>query len=158
MSTASESHPPELIRAAQEAEELMGQIRIRGGDLGPAFEALEAAIPAFEKAGYQLEALLPSSHDAGLGFGKPGSRTGRGFWEVYSQAVRSSLCDPVGELRSAVKLGLGTSATSVVGAIMSVLALPLAACAIVAPIAAILMTIGLDAYCEWSKDESEREP
>lgn len=143
---------PNLEQVSAEADALLLKILEQGGDLAPAFAALEKAIPIFEGAGYQLDELIPATAPAGIGFRKREARTGKGFWEIYSQAVRKTLCAKKSKLRVAIDSGTGSLVTFV----MTTLTLPLAAAVIIAPIVAILMSIGVDAYCQWS-DESTNE-
>ncbi len=142
---------PEFRQAAEEAETLSQKIRSANGDLEPAYQALEFAIAKFEESGYSVDALIPASGEPGLGFAMSKAKTGKGFWEIYSRAVRDKLCDSKGELNRLAKTGLPSSAGAIAATTMATLALPAAAITVVVPFAAILASVGVEAYCKWSK-------
>ncbi len=140
--------PPKLDQVAADADALLLEIQVKGGDLSPAFAALQKGIQSFEGAGHRIDELIPATAPAGLGARSLQAKTGKGFWEIYSKAIRKTLCAKKSKLRTAIDGGSG----SLAGYVMTALALPVTATVIVAPIVAILVSVGVDAYCEWSKE------
>jgi hypothetical protein len=139
-----------IQQAQQSAELIQKQIENNGIELG--YEELQKAIKKFEDEGYPLESIIPESADSGLGFSLKRA-DGKTFWEIYSKAIRKSLCDEKGEFNKLFKNNITASVTAIVAALVSGLGLPLFALGIVAPIAAIIATTGVDAFCEFNKEE-----
>jgi hypothetical protein len=69
--------------------------------------------------------------------------------------IRDALCKPDGDLGKLVHAGLSGSTSAIVTTIMLSLALPAAAISIVAPIAAIIASLGVNAFCEWSSQDKK---
>ena len=141
--------------AASRAEQILGAIHAHGGDLGPAYEALEEGITELEQAGHDVDEIVPADSELSLGFWRVSDRSGKGFWAIYSRLVRRRICSPDSALRGHVDHAMQASTGAIVGAVVTALALPLAAAAIAAGIAAILISIGIDAFCEMSEESAE---
>lgn len=92
-----------LSEAIKETELLMKQLANLNGDLSPAYQAIEKAIPIFEQS-YPLEALIPSESEIGMGFSQKMDKSGKGFWERYSKAVYKQLCSKNSELNKIVQV------------------------------------------------------
>jgi len=74
-----------------------------------------------------------------------------GFGRIYAKILLHALCDPKQKLNTLVKTALSTSASTILPVIMTSLALPAAALPIVVPIAAYVIVLGVDAFCESSR-------
>ena len=150
--------PPEYVEAAQQVDAMTREMKEKGGDLTPAFKALDEAIPQFEeKTGFSIEALIPAQSETGLGAAQKDIKEGKRFWSVYSQSVRDALCDRNGQLYALVRSGVTSGTGAILATIMTTLALPMAALSIIIPITAILLTMGIDTYCKISQ-EGSNEP
>jgi hypothetical protein len=138
----------DVIDAAGREADRLYQIMAEGGkDLEPAFRALEEQIRAFEtESGQDASVLLPAQDDAGLRFLR--NRNGENFWGAYEKRLRKQLCAPRGELRKLFRHGSQVSGSSLVTAVVAALKLPIELIALFGPIVAILMTVGLDAFCD----------
>jgi hypothetical protein len=134
----------------QFAERLADEIQSQGGSLAPAYEAFEVGISQFQQSGLPLEALIPAG-ERGLKFTASHTKDGKSFWSVYGKIVRNKLCTKNSKLQSLARSGAQLSAGSLVGVVMAALALPAAAIGIAAPIAAIIASLGIDAFCEYTK-------
>jgi hypothetical protein len=136
------------------ANKIASEIKEANGDLSSAYRQFELEKEEIEKY-MPIEAIIPVSEGPSLGMALKTVQDGESFWSVYSQAIKKKLCHPDGKLQRLAKLGLSTSAGAIVTSIISTLALPPTALGIAVPIAAILVTTGLEAYCEWSQEEPD---
>jgi len=137
-------------KSEQLAEQVATQIRQQGGSLDPAYKALEAGIAQFQQSGLPLESLIPAG-ERGLGFAARHAKDGKSFWEIYGKVVRNKLCTKNSKLHTLAQSGTQLSAASLVGFVMGALALPAAAIGIAAAIAGIIASLGIDAFCEYTK-------
>jgi hypothetical protein len=144
--TIPDENSQEVILAVREAQNLARKIKEAHGDLQPAYEALDMAIPQFEKA-YPLESLFQYDSEIGLGFALQNNKTGKNFWKVYGKIAREKLCDKKEEFNNQVKKSTEGITTLLVIYIMDKLSVPIEAIVLVAPIIAILVTSGIDAIC-----------
>jgi len=81
-----------------------------------------------------------------------------GFGRIYVKILLHALCDPKQKLNTSVKTALSTSASTILPLIMTSLALPAAALPIVVPIAAYVIVLGVDAFCESSRQHGALSP
>ena len=144
---------PEFETAIKEAEALKEQIDKEGGNLEPAYKAIEKGIDKFEK-NYDIEMLLPPTQkEPGLAFSLfKEKKDGKGFFQTYTNSIRDSICNTNGKLNELFKSGLSDSVREVIKAIMTTLLIPLLAISVIAPIAVVLIKLGLDAYCKWASN------
>jgi hypothetical protein len=134
------------------ADQLANEIHSLNGSLTPAYTAFEVAIEKVRQSGLPIEALLPAG-DRGLGFSAKNIKDGQSFWAIYGKVVRKKLCAKNSKLRTHVQTGIHITAGSIVGFVASALGLrPAIAGAIIAPVAAIVATMGIDAFCEYTKE------
>jgi hypothetical protein len=80
------------------------------------------------------------------------------FGRIYGKILLKALCDPKQKLNTLVKTALSSSASTVLPLIMTSLALPAAALPIVVPIAAYVIVLGVDAFCESSRQHAALSP
>jgi hypothetical protein len=125
-------------------------IQQEGGSFEPAFRAMEAGIQQVRDSGLPLESILPES-ERGLGFAAKDVRDGESFWRVYGKVVRKKLCANNSKLRRQAEAGIQFTAGSIVATVMALLTLPPAAIGIATPIAAMIASLGIDAFCEYTK-------
>jgi hypothetical protein len=133
-----------------EAERIASAIRSEGGSLEPAYAAVDAAIAKIEEAGYNPADVLPASAEPGIGFSLREKHNGRTLLQTIAHAWRGSLCDPQGELRKMFDHGGSIVTSSIVGAIVAALGLPIIAIPIATAVAGIILAIGLTGFCEWA--------
>ncbi|MEL6159939.1 MAG: hypothetical protein AAFR18_12030 [Cyanobacteria bacterium J06627_32] len=133
------------------ANELASKIKSSNGDLSDAYKQFEVEIKEIEKS-MPIESVIPSDAPHGLGMALKTVEDGESLWNVYSDSIKAKLCDPNGKLHNLVDIGLASSTGAVVTAILETLVFPPAAIGMVVPIAAILVTTGLEAYCEWTEE------
>ncbi|MGD1059091.1 MAG: hypothetical protein ABR992_16945 [Solirubrobacteraceae bacterium] len=137
--------------AAEEADRLAAEIGSAGGSLDPVYDQLDAFIAATELQGLDAEDLLPVSSESGIGFSLRGKRDGRTLWATIAQVGRDRLCDPSGEVAKLFARGSARpAATTVIGAVLVTLGLSMAAVPIAAAVAAFILAVGLQGFCEWS--------
>ena len=124
------------------------------GDADPAaaYPELEKAVHAFEEEGYPIDAIIPQGADSTLGFSLR-SADGRTFFDIYSKLIRKSLCAPGGEFNKLIKTGLHSSVGAVLTVIVTTLGIPLVALGVVIPIAVIIASTGVEAFCEMTEQK-----
>ena len=116
------------------------------------YPELEKAVLAFEDEGYPIESIIPQGTDSRLGFSLRAA-DGRTFFDIYSKLLRNSLCSPKGEFNKLIKSGLSkASAGAVLTTIVSSLGIPAVALTVIVPVAVIIAKIGLDGFCELTKE------
>jgi hypothetical protein len=142
--------PEELDRAGAEAERLADAIGDSSFPLDPVYRRLDAVIVEIARAGVSAADLLPATTESGIGFSLRQTRDGKTLWQVVATTSRASICDPQGEVRQHLAKGTQAGASSLVAAILATLGLPLVAVPIAVTIAAVLLGIGIEAFCEWS--------
>jgi hypothetical protein len=142
--------PEELDRAGAEAERLADAIRDSRSSLNPVYRRLDAVIVEMAQSGASAADFLPATTESGIGFSLRPTRDGKTLWQVVATTSRASVCDPQGEVRQHLARGTQAGASSLVAAILTTLGLPLAAVPIAVTIAAVLLGIGIEAFCEWS--------
>jgi len=139
------------LRESEElADQVAAQIRQQGGSLEPAYQAFETGIAQLQQSGLPLESIVPAG-EQGLGFAARHPKDGKSFWAIYGKIVRKTLCAKDSKLYVLAHSGAQISAASLVGMIMAALALPIAAIGIAAPIAGIIASLGIDAFCEYTE-------
>lgn len=137
----------EAIEAAIRLKQDLGD-----SDTAAAYPELEKAVQALEDEGYPIDAIIPQGADAALGFSLRAA-DGRTFFNIYSKLIRKSLCAPGGEFNKLIKSGLNSSVGAVLTVIVTSLGIPLVALGVVIPIAVIIASTGLDAFCEMTEQE-----
>lgn len=97
-------------------------------------------------AGFDLREFLPREESETLDFAVPdwASR----FFKSYAKVVRSALCDRESDLHKQVAGAMTTGTTSLLSVLAIALTVPTGAVIILAPIAATLLALGLDAFCK----------
>lgn len=149
----SDSTNRDLFNAAvQSAEQMANRSKhpsIAGNDYQQAFDQV---VDALEREGVSAADFLPAT-GAGerLGFAKAGGR--KGLLEAYLKLLRAKLCTPDGELQKLVNTGLQSVAAALVTLIITTLALPIVAIPLAGVLAGIMLTTGVEAFCEWSAPE-----
>lgn len=113
-------------------------------------EASEAYAQA-QRAGFDpSEFLIGGSETLNMAIANPVKR----FFAAYVRQVHASICDPHGDLRSKVSTAIGGGTGSVLMCLGAALAVPAAAVVLLAPIAAVLLVIGIDAFCTMDHEQS----
>ena len=135
----------------RDAERVLGEIQRADGSLEPAYASLEVELNKFRESGLPIEAILPAG-EIGLGFRLRKAQDARSFWEIYKGLIRQKVCSSRSELRKHINAATSGAAGAIVGWIITALALPAAAAAIAVPVAAIIASLGIDAFCEYQKE------
>jgi hypothetical protein len=142
---------PELTEweARSAAEALAERVQIEGVDA--AMGELDRALEEFRDSGHSIESILPPD-DGKLGFSLVRARDGKSFWAIYAEVLRNRLCKTDGEFGKLARAGLSGSAGAIATAILTALSFPSAAFAVVVPMAAIVASGGIDAFCKFTED------
>jgi hypothetical protein len=96
-------------------------------------------------AGYSPNEFL-NDVDSDLNFNVSGSA--KRFYQSYARQVHTSVCNKDSDLRETINTAIGTGTGSLITALAVALSIPTGAVMLVAPIAAILIVKGIDAFCE----------
>jgi hypothetical protein len=81
----------------------------------------------------------------------PDDRIGKQFWEIYRSQLRTSLCDPKGDLYKLLVAEGKTSTKAVITALVVTLGFGTAFAGVICALAAIILEIGLRSFCEWTE-------
>ena len=133
------------------ADELASKIKEANGDLSSAYKQFEIEKKEIEKF-MPIEAIIPGEENQSIGMALKTTQDGKSFWEIYSESITKKLCDRNGKLHDLATQGLASSAGAIVTAVASTLAFPPVALGLAVPIAAILATTSLEAFCDWTQE------
>jgi hypothetical protein len=145
--TSTDDMPRGNEKYVAQADRLAAEIKLRNGDLEPAYQAIDNAIQAMEREGLALESLVPADKEFSLGFAVGNDHTGEGFWKQYKRAIRKRICNPRSPVYKRLASGGSVGAGSLIGLLLKHLGLPVEAIPIAATVAGILSGAGLDAIC-----------
>lgn len=137
----------QLTTAAQYTEQLLPLVPAVGTDLDTLWAASSGALAKLSEAGYSPEEFLPDDEAAQLNFTVPGADRAQLFFRCYALEVRKSFCGADGELRKSVQTAMTTGTTTLLTTMAAALAVPLGAIIVLAPIAAVMLSKGIDALC-----------
>lgn len=70
------------------------------------------------------------------------------FYRSYVRQVRTSLCNKDSDLRKTIGIAIGNGTSSLITKLAEALSVPVGAAMLLAPVAAILLVKGIDAFCE----------
>jgi len=146
----------EIEQAGSEAEAVAQAVR-SSGTLDPVYAALEESLAAYLDAGGSVDDVVPGGDPDGLGFGRR-SGTGRSLWRRYVDVLHDEVCKPGGELNQVLSTGLASSGAGLVTAIIIVLGISAAAATVVAPIAGVMLALGLKAFCQEDTPTEPEDP
>jgi hypothetical protein len=108
---------------------------------------VDEALRLLEGAGFAPTEFSPDSGDLNFAAGDAAAK----FYKAFTRQVRARLCTADGDVRKKIGDALNAGVGALLPAMCAVLAIPLAAVVILAPIAAILVAVGLDGFCQASK-------
>jgi hypothetical protein len=141
-----ETGPYDIKGAGALATRLAGAFA-EDDDLSSFWQRGEEAIAGLAAAGYSPEEFIPEDEAGQLGFATSSKDFARRFYQSYASQVRKALCGQ-DELRTHVDSALTAGATSLLTWLAGLLAVPLGAVMLLAPIAAVLLIKGIDAFCQ----------
>ena len=75
------------------------------------------------------------------------------FFAAYARQIRASICDPHSDVRTSISAAIGAGSGALLMCLSTALAIPTAAVSLVAPIAAILLVKGIDAFCTMDREQ-----
>lgn len=143
-----------IEEAGTEAEAVAVEVQAVGIP-DPAFARLESSLAAYVDGGGSVDDVVPGGDSEGLGFGRHRG-TGKSLWNRYVDVLRDEVCKPGGELNQLLSAGVASSGTVVVTAIITVLGISVVAAPVVAPVAGVMLALGLKAFCP-GPDKPEAE-
>ena len=139
------SDTPVIDLAGAEAESVAQAVKATR-ELDPAIAALENSLAAYLNGGGSVDDVVPGGDPDGLGFGRK-SGTGWALWNRYVEVLRDEICTPSGELHQVLTAGIATSGAALVTSIIALLGISAAAAPVIAPIAGVMLALGVKAFC-----------
>jgi leucyl aminopeptidase len=109
---------------------------------------VDEALSLLQEAGYAPTDFLPSGGD--LSFA--GADRAAKFFKRYVRQVHAQICTEDGKARQTVGNAWNAGVGALLPAMVLVVAIPPAAVVVLAPIAAILASVGLDKFCKMSNE------
>jgi hypothetical protein len=82
-------------------------------------------------------------------------KIGKRFWEIYRSQLRTSLCDTNGDLYKLLASEGQTSTKAVISGLIATLGLGTLFAGVICGLAAIILEIGLRAFCEWTENPAQ---
>lgn len=136
-----------LAAAALLTETLAAEVPEAGAGLDAMWEASDEALQGLRASGYAPDEFLPDDVTAQLNFNVPGRDFALRFYRAYAREVRKAICGGDTKLRSSMDNAITAGAGAVLTALAGALAVPAAAVVLLAPIGAVLLIKGVDAFC-----------
>lgn len=106
----------------------------------------DEALRLVKAAGFSPDEFLEEEVDLKLKMGESGFS--KRFYKSYANQLSSTLCNKDSALRQAVGTAIGAGTSSLLAVLAEALLIPGGAVVLIAPIAAILLVKGIDAFCE----------
>lgn len=144
----------QLTTAVQYTEQILPLVPTDGTNLEAFWGASSEALVKLSEAGYSPQEFLPDDEAAQLNFSVPGADRAQLFFRCYALEVRKSICGADGELREIVRTAMTTGTTTLLTTMAAALAVPLGAIIVLAPIAAVMLSKGIDALCSMDTSTS----
>lgn len=142
-----------LEEAEREAAKYIDVLHAHDGDVDALWVSTDASVKRVAES-YNLESFVPDGSPA-LQFSGDFKGVGRAFYRSYIGLVRESLCGAEGDLRATVKTALNGGVSATIVALGAILAIPSGALLLIAPIVAVLLVKGIDAFCEATGSNSD---
>lgn len=136
-----------LDAAAKLTRQLTASVPVTDGDLDAVWSASEDALRQLQTAGYAPDEFLPDEVSDHMNFNLPGGDLARRFYRAYAREVRKAVCGGDEELRGKIDNALTAGAGALLTVLAGALAVPMAAVVLLAPIGAVLLIKGVDAFC-----------
>lgn len=142
-----------IDRAGATAEAVAEAVQ-SSGTVDSAISTLENSLAAYLNGGGSVDEVVPGGDPDGLGFGRRAG-TGRSLWDRYVDVLRDDVCGSGGELHKLLSQGLAASGATLVTTIIYVLGIPMGAAPVIAPIAGVMLALGLKAFCPADQGETQ---
>ncbi|HKR73462.1 MAG TPA: hypothetical protein VJR94_05060 [Candidatus Nitrosocosmicus sp.] len=138
---------PDIQKAGELADQVSAIIKKSGGSLVPVYYKLEEILIDYKKQGIDVDLVMPALFDVDLEHNKT-TPDGRSIWFAYAEVLHEDLCRPTGSMHKLIKSDGVITGASVVQLIMDKLNLPESSALLVAPIAASVLGLGINAFCK----------
>ena len=138
---------PDIQKAGELADQVSAIIKKSGGSLVPVYYKLEEILIEYKKQGIDVDLVMPALFDVDLEHNKT-TPDGRSIWFAYAEVLHDDLCGPTGSMHKLIKSDGVITGASVVQLIMDKLNLPESSALLVAPIAASVLGLGINAFCK----------
>ncbi|MFC7724919.1 hypothetical protein ACFQW6_07365 [Nocardioides sp. GCM10028917] len=133
--------------AADLTRQLSAIVPVNDGDFDAVWLASEGALQRLQTDGYAPDEFLPDEVSDQMNFNLPGRDLALRFYRAYVREVRKAVCGGDQEFRSSIDNALTAGAGALLTVLAGGLAVPAAAVVLLAPIGAVLLVKGVDAFC-----------
>ncbi|VFJ14978.1 hypothetical protein [Candidatus Nitrosocosmicus franklandus] len=144
------------LHAIEKAGELADQVSIAvkksSGSLVPVYYKLEEILVDYRKRGMDVDLVMPALFEVDLEHNRT-IPDGRSIWVAYADVLHDDLCHPSGSIHNLVKSGGSITGTSLIQLILEKLKLPESSALLIAPIAASILGLGVNAFCMHHKED-----
>lgn len=137
----------EIEKAGELADQVSVKIKKSGGSLVPVYYKLEEILIDYRKQGIDVDIVMPALFEVDLEHNRT-TPDGRSIWSAYADVLHDDLCSPTGNIHKLVKSDSDIKGTSLVQIIVDQLKLPDSSALLVAPIAASVLGLGVNAFCK----------
>ena len=143
---------PDIQKAGELADQVSATVKKSGGSLVPVYYKLEEILVDYRKRGMDIDIVMPALFEVDLEHNRT-IPDGRSIWVAYADVLHEDLCSPTGSMHKLVKSNSLITGASIVQLIMDKLNLPESSALLIAPIAASVMGLGVNAFCMHHKQD-----
>lgn len=138
---------PDIQKAGELADQVSANVKKSGGSLVPVYFKLEEILIDYRKHGIDVDLVMPALFDVDLEHNRT-NPDGRSIWFAYAEVLHDDLCRPTGTIHKLIKSDNVVTGALVVQLIMEKLRLPESSALLIAPIAASVLALGVNAFCK----------
>lgn len=142
----------DIQKAGEVADQVSVIIKKSGGSLVPVYYKLEEILVDYRNRGMDVDIVMPALFDVDFEHNRT-IPDGRSIWIAYADVLHDDLCSPTGSMHKLLESNTSVSGTSIVQLIMNKLNLPEGSALLVAPIAASVLGLGVNAFCMHHKED-----
>ena len=142
----------DIQKAGEVADQVSVIIKKSGGSLVPVYYKLEEILVDYRNRGMDVDIVMPALFDVDFEHNRT-IPDGRSIWIAYADVLHDDLCSPTGSMHKFLGSNTSVSGTSIVQLIMNKLNLPEGSALLVAPIAASVLGLGVNAFCMHHKED-----
>ena len=138
---------PDIQKAGKLADQVSANVQKSGGSLVPVYYKIEEILIDYRKHGIDIDLVMPALFDVDLEHNRT-NPDGRSIWFAYAEVLHDDLCRPTGTMHKLIKSDNIVNGALIVQLIMEKLKLPESSALLVAPIAASVLGLGVNAFCK----------
>jgi hypothetical protein len=137
------------------ADQLASKVRRSANPESVLQKSFEDALKALDNNNIAPDAFVPATGGTErLAFARD-AKGHKALLDVYLDILRDKLCTKDSELQKMTQAGIHAVTASIVTLVITTLGLSVVAFPIAVPLAAILVTTGMEAFCKWSEPDAK---